>query len=242
MDTINAPGVDSHIDFGVQSYHSYSFVEPFFNRYGINVVAASGVPFNTVYLDQKTEPVNVTMYSAEDQMAAIGRWTEFGLKYRKYVYPSYNLPSPLGEAAPLARPFMETVRALNLESIVVMLLDAHWSNDLLALPTLHAMSTFGYAWFDGTPLVVPESHSNTQLYANIQAHLGDKVLLNTHIASVYRDSKTGSSTITVKKPNGDCTRIIAKQIIVGFVPTEANMAPFDTTSEEKESSSQSGAA
>lgn len=214
------------------SYHNLSFVEPFFNRYGINVTAGGPPAFTTTFLDYKTaETVNVTQYSTEEQGAALGRWLEFGLKYKKYVYPSYNLPSPLGDAAPLARPFLETVKELSLEPIVVSLLDAHWSNDLLALPTLHAVSTFGYVWFDGTPMVVPESGNNTQLYANIQAHLGEKVLLNTHIQSVRRNSKTGTSKLTVKGPGG-CTRIDAKQIVVGFAPTTANMAPFDTTHEE----------
>jgi hypothetical protein len=165
-------------------------------------------------------------------MAALTRWTDFGLKYKKYVYPSYNLPSPLGDAAPLARPFVETVKELRLESIVVMLLDAHWSNDLLALPTLQAMSTFGYPWFDGTPMAIPESHNNTQLYANIQTHLGDKVLLNSRVTSVHR-AANGTATITVKSAGG-CTKIKAKQVVVGFVPTPSNMAPFDTTNEEAE--------
>lgn len=234
MDTIKPPDVDHPIDFGVQAYHNLSFVAPFFKRYGINVMQHSSPSITTHYVDESTEePVNVTQYSADEQNAALGRWLDFGLKYKKYVYPSYNLPSPLGDAAPLARPFIDTVKELNLEPIVVALLDEHWANDLLALPTLHAVSTFGYAWIDGTALVSPESHNNTELYANIQAHLGDKVLLNSRVTSVNPDAKTGTSTLTVNGPGG-CTQITAKQIVVGFVPTQTNMAPFDTTPEEEQ--------
>ena len=233
VNTVKPPGSDHPIDFGVVRYQNLSFVAPFFNRYGINITAATGTAVTSVYLDQTTaEPVNVTQYSAEEQQAALGRWLDFGLKYKQYVYPSYNLPSPLGEAAPLARPFIETIKELNLESIVVELLDAHWSNDLLALPTLHAVSTFGYAWFDGTALVVPQSMNNSELYANIQAHLGDRVLLNSSVQSVRRSGNNGTSSLTVKGPQG-CTHIAAKQIVVGFVPTTANIAPFDVSEEEQ---------
>ena len=219
------------MDFGVLSYHNLSFVEPFFNRYGIKVVQAGLPSFTSVALDQRTaKPVNLTSYSDEDQQAAIGRWLDFGLKYKKYVYPSYNLPTPLGDAAVLARPFIDTIKDLKLESIVLMLGDAHWANDLLTLPTLQAISTFGFPWFDGTVMVTPESQNNTQLYANIQSKLGDRVLLNTRVQSVNRD-QTGAAKITVKGPKG-CTKITAKQVIVGFVPTEDNMDGFDTTSEE----------
>ena len=195
------------------------------------MVPAPNLAFTSVPLDQKTaEPVNLTVYSPEEQEAAVGRWLEFGLKYKDYIYPSYNLPTPLGDAAPLARPFIETVKELELESIVLMLGDAHWANDLLALPTLQAISTFGFPWFDGTPMVVPESGNNTQLYATIQARLGDKVLLNSRIKSVIRD-QAGAVKLAVTGPQG-CTKISAKQIVIGFPPTEDNMKPFDTSKEE----------
>ncbi|KAH8882379.1 hypothetical protein GQ53DRAFT_584404, partial [Thozetella sp. PMI_491] len=231
VNTIDVPGVDHPIEFGVQAYHNLSFVTPFFNRYGINTTVGSGISFTSVPLDQVTaKPVNITVFSAEDQQAALGRWLEFGLKYKEYIYPKYDLPTPLGDAAPLARPFIETVKELQLEPIVLSLEDAHWANDLLALPTLQAVSTFGFPWFDGTPLVVPESHNNTELYGKIQEHLGDKVRLNTHIQSVRRDQE-GSIKSIVRGPGG-CTKVYSKHVVVAFVPTEDNMAPFDTTDEE----------
>jgi hypothetical protein len=233
VDTISLPGLDRPIDFGVLIYHKLDFVEAFFNRYGVNVTSEV-VPPAVVpsFLDYRTaQPVNITQYSAEEQSAALARWVKFGLKYKKYVYPKYDLPSPLGDAAPLARPFRDTVKELKLESIVLSIGERHTANDLLALPTMQAVATFGYEWFDGTPLLAPVSGNNTELYANIQAQLGNKVLLNTRVTSVHRDRKTGIAEIVAEGPDG-CTNITAKQVVVGFVPTKANMKPFDTTQHE----------
>ncbi|KAB5555026.1 hypothetical protein GE09DRAFT_1123277 [Coniochaeta sp. 2T2.1] len=236
VDTVPVPGQETPIDFGVLGYNNLSVVRDFFAAHDVNLIPDPGFVVGArVYLDQKTaKPVELTQYSDEEFAAALDAWVKFGRKYEKHVAPAYNLPSPIGDAAPLLRPFGETVEELGLEPILWLLPDAHFANDLLALPTLFAISSFGYIWFDGegAATVVPESRNNTELYLKIQTELGaDRVLLNTHIQSVRRNRKTGTTTIVTKGPAG-CTEITAKQVIVGFVPTAHNMRPFDTTREE----------
>ncbi|KAK3368513.1 hypothetical protein B0H63DRAFT_528879 [Podospora didyma] len=223
-----APGNFFPVDYGVQGYLNLPVTREFFQTFGINLVSTgSALNLVQVFVDFKTGKL-VNLPAPSDSAATgapLQKYAELCQKYFCFIFPNYNLPSPLGpDEKDLGTNFGQFVTKYNLEPIVP-----------IVAGFLQVLSPT-----DPEPFLVPESHNNSEIYGKIQAHLaGPQLLLSSSVTKVTRSSggagAGGVNELWVQTPSGGggCKHIAAKKILVTMAQTSENMAVFDLDSTEK---------
>lgn len=111
--------------------------------------------------------------------------------------------------------------------------------DMLSLPTLYVMQTFGpqtAAVFLGTDVqYVPASGRNQDIYDAVASILGaDALLLSSKVVDSLRlANNQGVALLVENQSTGDHTIVTAKRLVMAIEPTSDNLAPFTTDSTEK---------
>lgn len=215
--------------------------EAYFARLGIETKNPTFGATTPYYADFTTgETIDYVAPSITDEFAALGTYYDLAAQYSDLIFPSYaNWPAPEDIPEDLLMPFGDFAVKYSLNDTMLLL----WAGigaglaDMLDLPTLYVMQTFGAptaAVFLGTDVqFVPESGRNQDIYDAVLNILGDAVLLNSMVSQSLRlANDEGVALLVEDQVTGGYTIVTAKRLVMAIEPTSSNLAPFAADSTE----------
>ncbi|KAH8658021.1 amine oxidase flavin-containing superfamily [Xylariales sp. PMI_506] len=236
------PSTGTVYDYGVATYTNNTGTLEFFERLGLDVTTptfATTVPY---YADFTTgETIDYVAPDWTSESAALGRYYNVTSEYQDLFYPSYaNWPAPEDIPEDLLMSFGDFAVKYDLNDTMLLL----WAGigaglaDMLDLPTLYVMQTFGARTagvFLGTEVqYVPSTLRNQDIYDAVASILGsDSLLLNsTAVASTRSADNQGVEVVVQNQVTGEYTIVSASRLVIAIEPTSDNMAAFNLDAKE----------
>ncbi|KAF2475225.1 FAD/NAD(P)-binding domain-containing protein [Lindgomyces ingoldianus] len=236
VDTYTIPGINTSVEYGVQTYFQYGAATDFFARFGVEI---------GVFPRRSLTPINVDIsngallsaYTPPSMGAtgdALATWVNLTEKYESIMEPGYwNFPA--GHAIPpeLLLPFGEYATKYNLAAAAprIMAVSNVGIGGLKKVLTLYVMQAFGAPIAKATSLFSPKGNSNSLLYQRAYDLLKDDVLLESRVAEASRE--LSGIRLVVKREDGTTWLIKAKRLLVTAPPSLPNLEPFDLDKQEK---------
>lgn len=220
------------IDIGVVVFEAVPLVTNYFARFNTPLAPVNlGGGAGTAYVDFRSgQTVNYTPPSAAAEGAAIGEYLQLLATQFPYLDSGFNLPNPV--PADLLGTFGAFVQKYNLGAIAQLAFAfGQGLGNLLEDPALYVLKNFSLSVV-GTFAqggFLSAVNGTSQLYTNIGAYLGNKVLYNSQVVAASRGAN--GVEVDVLTPQG-LKRIRAGKLVVAIPPTLPNLLPLVPTLEE----------
>lgn len=240
VDTYVDPDTGKSYEYGVESFLDVGNASAFFDRFGIERAPLSFSTVTTDYIDFTSgSPVNLTMPSMENQMAAMQKFLDIVKPWTDYLQPGYwNFPQPEDIPEDFLIPYGEFITKYGLEDAVPMIYSSTGLGlgNMTGETTMFVLQSFGTYMAEsvlGQMDSYQPAQGNQALYNAVAEDLGDDVLYsNTVIASLRTDYGV---FLTVRNNiTGQITLITARQLLIAIEPTEDNTMPLDLRWHERE--------
>ena len=227
-ETYHDPVTGGTVDIGVIVFEDDPLAHRHFGRFGLELAPIGGLGGETAYADFRTgRPVDYTPPAP----VALPAYQEIIGRYGP-IDTIIDLPDPVPHE--LVAPFAEFVEKYDLGSVVPLVFNyGQGIGDILRLPALYSINTFGQGVVRNImarSFLTTAAHDNSLLYERATAHLGDDVLLDSHVLRVDRSSS--GVRVLVATPAG-LRLIVARKLVVTCPPLLRNFAGFDLDAAER---------
>ncbi|UQU68549.1 FAD-dependent oxidoreductase [Couchioplanes caeruleus] len=227
-ETYHDPATGGTVDIGVIVFEDDPLVHRHFGRFGLELTGLGGFGGDTAFVDFRTgRPVGYTPPAP----TALGTYYDLISRYGP-IDAVIDLPDPVPHD--LVAPFADFVRKYDLGSVVPLVFNyGQGIGDILRLPALYSVNTFGQGVVRNImdrSFLTTAAHDNSLLYERATAHLGDDVLLESHVLRVDRSGR--GVRVLVATPEG-LRLIVARKLVVTCPPLLRNFAGFDLDATER---------
>lgn len=227
-ETYHDPVTGGTVDIGVIVFEDDPLVHNYFGRFGLDLVPIGGFGASTAYVDFRT---GRTVDYTPPPPTALPAYYQLISQYGP-IDTVFDLPDPVPHD--LVAPFADFVDKYDLGSVVPLVFNyGQGIGNILDLPALYSINTFGLGVVRNIlagSFLTTAAHNNSLLYERATTHLGDNVLLDTHVLRV--DRSTAEVRVLVATPGGP--RLIrAGKLVVTSPPLLRNFAGFDLDATER---------